>query len=336
MKRILFTILLISSSFVLFLTFLLVFLNVSSQSTHRIVEIRVDRGEPFLSVVQRLKDREVISNARLFALWARLWGLDKKIQWGLYRFDLPVAPRDVLNQMVIGRGTFQRVTIPEGLALEEVAELLASRHLVDKAHFLEQVRDDQLPITLGLEGRGLEGYLFPETYYFPAPVTPRDIILTMVEQFRQVFTPDMEQRAAKLGLTPHEVITLASVIEKETGFEGERPLVSAVFHNRLRLGIPLQSDPTVIYGLQDFTGNLTRKDLRTPSRYNTYLIRGLPPGPICNPGLASIRAALFPAQVSYLYFVSKNDGTHWFSETIREHNRAVKTFQKGKRAFSGR
>lgn len=138
----------------------------------------------------------------------------------------------------------------------------------------------------------------------------------------------MERQAKKLGLSRHEVVTLASLIEKETGVEAERPLVSAVFHNRLKRNIPLQSDPTVIYGLEDFTGKLRRKDLQNPSPYNTYLIRGLPPGPICNPGLSSLRAALFPARVSYLYFVSKNDGTHFFSETIREHNRAVNIYQR--------
>jgi len=141
----------------------------------------------------------------------------------------------------------------------------------------------------------------------------------------------MEEQARKLGLERHEVVTLASLVEKETGVEAERPLVSAVFHNRLRGRIPLQSDPTVIYGLKKFTGNLTRKDLRRPSPYNTYLIQGLPPGPICNPGLSSLQAALLPAEVSYLYFVSKNDGTHFFSKTIREHNRAVNQYQRPRR-----
>jgi UPF0755 protein len=149
----------------------------------------------------------------------------------------------------------------------------------------------------------------------------------MAEQFRKASQPLLVHHNGVQQLTPHEIITLASIIEKETGIEGERPLVSAVFHNRLKRQMPLQSDPTVIYGLKEFNGNLTRKDLHDPSPYNTYRITALPPGPICNPGLSSIKAALYPANVSYLYFVSKNDGTHLFSDTIESHNQAVKTYQ---------
>jgi UPF0755 protein len=149
----------------------------------------------------------------------------------------------------------------------------------------------------------------------------------MAERFRKAIQPLLAQPSDGVRLSSHEIVTLASVVEKETGVEAERPLVSAVFHNRLKRQMPLQSDPTVIYGLKNFDGNLTRKDLRDPSPYNTYRIAGLPPGPICNPGLSSIQAALHPADVPYLYFVSKNDGTHLFSESLEEHNRAVKTYQ---------
>jgi len=149
----------------------------------------------------------------------------------------------------------------------------------------------------------------------------------MTEQFRKSVEPLAGQRKEDNGLTPHEIVTLASIIEKETGLEAERPLVSAVFHNRLKLKMPLQSDPTVIYGLKDFNGNLTRKDLYAASPYNTYRIPALPPGPICNPGLSSLRAALHPASVPFLYFVSKNDGTHHFSESLESHSQAVKTYQ---------
>lgn len=179
----------------------------------------------------------------------------------------------------------------------------------------------------GLEGKGVEGYLFPDTYYFPPSVTEREILIAMVEQFREIFDPMMKEKSGGIGLTPHEVVTLASLIEKEAGIKAERPLVSAVFHNRLKIKIPLQSDPTVIYGLRDFSGNLRRKDLQNPSPYNTYRIKGLPPGPICNPGLSSLRAALSPASVPYLYFVSKNDGSHLFSVSLEEHNQAVKLYQ---------
>lgn len=301
-----------------------------------VVEVRVDRGEPFFSVAQKLKDEGVISSERLFTLWVRLWDLDKKIHWGLYRFELPLAPREVLDRMVLGRAVFHRITVPEGLSLGETADLFDREGLADKEGFLKEARNPELLSLLGLKGKGIEGYLFPETYYFPASATERDMIITMVEQFDGIFTSMMEEQARKLGFSRHDVVTLASLVEKETGVEAERPLVSAVFHNRLSTGIPLQSDPTVIYGLEDFTGDLTRKDLHKRSPYNTYLIQGLPLGPICNPGLSSIWAALFPAQVPYLYFVSKNDGTHFFSETIREHNRAVDIYQRDRRHLPGR
>jgi UPF0755 protein len=299
-----------------------------AQQKRRVVEVKVDRGESFSSVVNKLKDRGVIPNERFFTLWARLLALDKKIHWGVYRFDLPIAPREVLDRMVLGRGLFHRITIPEGLALNEIADLLGREGATGKEKFLKEARSTEILSLLGLENNGIEGYLFPDTYYFPVSATERDILTAMVEQFQEIFTPMMERQAKKLGLSRHEVVTLASLVEKEAGVEAERPLVSAVFHNRLKRNIPLQSDPTVIYGLKGFTGKLRRKDLQNPSPYNTYLIRGLPPGPICNPGLSSLRAALFPARVSYLYFVSKNDGTHFFSETIREHNRAVYIYQR--------
>ncbi len=328
MRKFLLTVLFLSVSLLLFLVSIFAFLYMPAQQKRRVVEVKVDRGESFSSVVNKLKDRGVILNERFFTLWARLWALDKKIHWGVYRFDLPIAPREVLDRMVLGRGLFRRITIPEGLALNEIADLLSREGATGEEKFLKEARSTEILSLLGLEHNRIEGYLFPDTYYFPVSATERDILTAMVEQFQEIFTPMMERQAKKLGLSRHEVVTLASLVEKEAGVEAERPLVSAVFHNRLKRNIPLQSDPTVIYGLKGFTGKLRRKDLQNPSPYNTYLIRGLPPGPICNPGLSSLRAALFPAHVSYLYFVSKNDGTHFFSETIREHNRAVNIYQR--------
>jgi len=301
------------------------------------VEVKVERGEPLSSVVRRLKDHGVISNERLFSFWARLRGLDKKIHWGLYRFELPLPPRQVLNQMMLGKGVFRRVTIPEGLTVKEIAEILEEKTaLVSKDRFLAEAASPKLLSLAGLGGRGLEGYLFPNTYYFTPFVTERDILVAMVEQFWEIFNARMEEQGKAVGLSLHQVVTLASLIEKEAGIEAERPLISAVFHNRLKRKIPLQSDPTVIYGLKRFTGTLTRKDLDNRTPYNTYRIPGLPPGPICNPGLSSLKAALFPAPVPYLYFVSKNDGSHLFSVSLGEHNRAVKVYQGSKRGHSGK
>lgn len=299
------------------------------------MEVKVERGEPLAAIVHRLKDHGVISNERLFSFWARLWGLDKKIHWGLYRFELPLPPRQVLDQMQLGKGLFHRVTVPEGLTVREIAELLEKAAIADKERFLAEAAKPELLSRVGMEGRGIEGYLFPDTYYFTPFMTERDILIAMVEQFRASFNSRLAEQAGEIGLDVHQAVTLASLIEKETGVDEERPLISAVFHNRLRARIPLQSDPTVIYGLKNFSGTLTRKDLQGPSPYNTYRISGLPPGPICNPGLSSLTAALNPAQVPYLYFVSKNDGSHVFSVSLAEHNRAVRMYQSGKRGRAG-
>ena len=300
------------------------------------VDVRVEQGDSLAAVVRKLREQNVIANERLFSLWARLRGAEKRIHRGLYRFEASVTPQEVLERLVAGKGIFRTVTIPEGLTVKEIADLLAKLQIADKEKFFAAAANPELLGTLGLREQGIEGYLFPSTYNF-IPTTPeKDIIFTMAEQFRKVFQPVLAQREGKSQLTPHEIITLASIIEKETGVESERPLVSAVFHNRLKRQMPLQSDPTVIYGLKDFNGNLTRKDLQDSSPYNTYRIAALPPGPICNPGLSSIKAALYPADVPYLYFVSKNDGTHVFSETVEAHNQAVKTFQPIKEPTNAR
>lgn len=291
------------------------------------VEVRVEQGDSFAAVTRKLSDQKLILNEKLFSLWARLRGVEKKIHKGLYRFDQSLPARDILDRLVMGKGIFQSITIPEGLTVTEVADLLAKMQIAASEKIIALAADPELLAALGLDDKGLEGYLFPNTYHFIPSTPEKDILLAMVEQFRKTVQPRLAQSGGERRFSPHEIMILASIIEKETGVEAERPLVSAVFHNRLKLRMPLQSDPTVIYGLKHFNGNLTRKELRDSSPYNTYRRPGLPPGPICNPGLSSINAALHPADVPYLYFVSKNDGTHLFSESLAEHNRAVKTYQ---------
>jgi len=290
-------------------------------------EVRVEQGDTLASVTRKLREQKVISNGWFFSLWARLSGVEKRLHQGLYRFDSAITPREVLDRLVTGKGIFFSVTIPEGLTVKEIASLLEKMRIVDKESFLKEATSPTLLASFGLQDKGFEGYLFPSTYYFTPGTPAKDIIITMAEQFRKVSQPFLAQRDNARNWTTHELLTLASIIEKETGVQEERALVSAVFHNRLNQQMPLQSDPTVIYGLKDFNGNLTRKDLQDANPYNTYRIAALPPGPICNPSISSIKAALHPADVPFLYFVSKNDGTHLFSETIEAHNRAVKIFQ---------
>jgi UPF0755 protein len=326
-KRFLLTVLALVVTGLLFGGFLVAHIFRASSDNSQPVELRIEQGEPFAAVVRKLRAHQVIPNEKLFSLWARLTGSDKKIQWGVYRFDPSLAPQEVLHRLVTGKRVFLMVTIPEGLTIKEIAELLAKMQIADRDKFFAAATDPELLAILGLEHKGLEGYLFPNTYQFTPMTSEKEIILTMAEQFRKASEPIWAQFGGSDKLSRHEIITLASIIEKETGIEAERPLVSAVFHNRLKRNMALQSDPTVIYGLKEFDGNLTRKDLKDQNPYNTYRIPALPPGPICNPSLASIKAALQPADVPYLFFVSKNDGTHVFSEDLESHNQAVRTHQ---------
>jgi len=236
--------------------------------------------------------------------------------------------RHIIGLIKSGRVVQYEITVPEGTTLAQIGRLVEEKHLARFEEFIQRANDPVFIQSLGYTVDSLEGYLYPESYYFSKRVGSEGILRAMVKQFETAYTPEMERRAQEIGMTKQEVVTLASIIEKETSVELERPMVSAVFHNRIRKKIPLQSDPTVIYGLPHFNGNLTRKNLRVRSPYNTYRVKGLPPGPIANPGKEALWAALYPAAVEYLYFVSKNDGTHYFSKTLAEHNRAVQRYQR--------
>ncbi len=239
-----------------------------------------------------------------------------------------MSPAAILDTLVRGKTIPHRVVIPEGAAMSDIGHLLEKAELVSQEDFLRSASDFELVRALGIESDTFEGYLFPETYQFPREVSAEQVIKKMVAHFRSVFTEAMAERARSVGLTTHEVVTLASIVEKETAQADERPLIAAVFLNRLKRGMRLESDPTVIYGIEGFDGNLTRKHLKTHSPHNTYKIRGLPPGPIASPGRASLEAVLYPSEQPHLYFVSKNDGSHHFSRTLSEHNAMVNRYQR--------
>ena len=288
--------------------------------------VSVMPGEPFRITSQRLAAAGVIRHAWLLRWWARWWGLDRLVRSGDYRFDKPLSPREVLALLRSATAALSRVTIPEGSTLNQVAELLAVGGFGGADQFLCLGRDADVLQRLDLPASGLEGYLFPDTYAFTWSTPTRQILATMVERFHEQIDT-LQQRRLQAGMREDEMVILASLIEKETGAAEERPLISAVFHNRLRIGMPLQSDPTTVYG-RDVPGPPTAADLAVDSPYNTYRHAGLPPGPICNPGRAALEAAVAPANVPYLYFVARNDGTHEFSRTLEEHNRAVARFQR--------
>lgn len=297
--------------------------------------IMIKKGSSLKKVSTTLKQEGIIRDANLFTRMATFLGKKKEVKAGEYEFHTRMHPWEVLNILAKGQVKPHLITIVEGFTLSQIAQLLDDLEIVEKKAFLEKTSSPALIISLGLPysttskpGSSLEGYLFPNTYHLLREMNSEEIIQMMVQQFKKVFNNEWIRRASQLGMSQGEVVILASIIEKETSLLQEKPFISAVFHNRLKKKIPLQSDPTVIYGIKNFNGNLTRADLQRPSPYNTYLINGLPPTPICNPGKDSLLAALNPSPVSYLYFVSKNDGTHYFSSTIEEHNRAVWKYQK--------
>jgi len=279
-------------------------------------------------VAHLLKERGIIRNEQLFSYLAHWRGLDTHIKSGEYQLSNRMFPNEVLNKLIRGDQIKYSVTIPEGLTLTQIAALYEKKGLADRDKFIQLATDPTFITSLGMDEKTLEGYLFPDTYKFIKDIGERNIIRRMVQNHNEMYNQQFRERAKELNLSRREVITLASLIEKESAKSEERPFISAVFHNRLQENMRLQCDPTVIYGLDHFTGRLTKKDLRTFTPYNTYLINGLPPTPIANPGLDSIRAALYPADVDYFYFVSKNNGTHSFSSSLSEHNRAVYKYQR--------
>lgn len=284
-------------------------------------------GENFASLSNKLAQQGIISNIRYFKLLAMFRGDDKNLKAGEYPLSAAMTPNQVLDVLVDGKTYLHRITIPEGFTLKQIAEELRKSQLGHADEFLTLAKDPQYVSSFEISASSLEGYLFPDTYYFPKSATTKMIISKMIERFDEQFQAQWYDRAKAMGLTVHEIVTLASIIEKETGAAFERPIISSVFHNRLKKKMRLESDPTVIYDIPNFDGNIKRKHLRALTPYNTYRIKGLPPGPIANPGQESIKAALYPHKTDYLFFVSKKDTTHHFSKTIQEHQRAVRKYQ---------
>jgi UPF0755 protein len=295
----------------------------------------VEPGRSVSAMAGELERRGLVSSALKFRLFARMQGYDRRLKAGEYGLKASMTPLEMLVLMEKGLVRLHRLTVPEGLTIPQVAAVVEKTGLARAADIMARATDPAYAGLQGIPAATLEGYLFPETYLFPKSVTVDGILGAMLQRFRSTFSPDWERRAMEIGLTPHEAVTLASIIEKETGDPSERPLIASVFHNRLKRGMRLETDPAVIYGIKEFDGNLTRKHLETPGPYNTYLIKGLPPGPIASPGKKAIEAALFPAQTDYLFFVSKNNGSHQFSSNLTDHNRAVQYYQLGPGRSSG-
>lgn len=293
-----------------------------------VVTVDIPVGSSFLRATKILDEAGLVKNMFLFNLLAFTKRATRVIRAGEYEFSTSMTPATVIRKLVRGEIKVYRVTIPEDFNIREIAHRLDYFRLIDKNLFFELARDRKFLASLGIPADSIEGYLFPETYTFNRSMSTRQIMSVMVSQFWSKVTPEMVHKAQEMGFTLHELVTFASLIGKESGYHDEKDLISAVFHNRLKKKKRLQSDPTAVYDFEDFQGKVLLSHLKRNSPYNTYIIQGLPPGPIANPGLSSIRAVLNPAPVKYLYFVSKNDGTHAFSETIQQHNEAVKELRR--------
>ncbi len=299
-------------------------------ATPRLVEI--PRSGSFGETVKILQREGIVVDPLRFRILARLLGADRRIRAGEYQLSAAMSPQQVLELLSSGKVYLHRLTVPEGLNLRQIVRAIAAQGLASEAELLAAAADPALRQRLGVSAPSLEGYLFPETYHFARGTAAAEILAAMTAHFWAVFAPPWREQAGRLGLTVHAAVTLASVIEKETGADHERALIASVFHNRLRRGMRLETDPTVIYGLgETFDGNLTRRHLETATPYNTYLIPGLPPGPIASPGAKALEAALFPAASDSLFFVARGDGTHHFSSTLQEHHAAVRRYQLGLR-----
>lgn len=292
--------------------------------------VEVPTGGSVASIGRRLVDAGVVRDAVSFRYAVWLIGGSRALKAGEYRFDRPMTPEEVARTIARGEVYLRQITFREGLTIRDMAALFEKEGFGAGQAFVDAASRPELIRGLDPAAVDLEGYLFPDTYALPRRATADGLVQMMVSRFQKQVGGDLPQRAAAAGMNVHEAVTLASIVEKETGKPDERPLVAAVYANRLKIGMGLQCDPTVIYALQRAgrdIRNLTREDLQYDSPYNTYRYAGLPPGPIASPGKASIDAALQPATVPYLYFVSRNDGSHAFATTLEEHNKNVFRWQ---------
>jgi UPF0755 protein len=295
--------------------------------------IEIEKGLDVKSISLQLKKERIIRDRIIFLIGYNIFHKNQSLKAGEYSFSFPISCREVLNKLTRGEILLHLITIPEGLTIEEIANIFEQKASIPYKEFINEAQNTELIKDIDPEAKNLEGYLFPESYHIPKGIHAQKVITSMVEQFKNIFNADWRRKAEELGMSIREIVTLASLIEKETSVPEERPLVSAVFHNRLKRGMKLECDPTIIYALKKegkYKDRIRTKDKSFNSPYNTYLYYGLPPGPICNPGKESLEAALYPASTNYLYFVSKNDGTHYFSSNLREHIKAVIRYQKSR------
>lgn len=301
----------------------------------------VEPGHTLNRISANLEEQQLIRSARLFQYYAKFRGVGSQLKVGEYALTQSMTPDQIIAVLMSGRSVARKITFAEGLNVFDLAQIFEKNELATAEEFMKLVHDKQfIKSLLGEELTSLEGYLYPETYQITKFDGARGLLTQMVRRFVQVWNTEIEPVAKNSGWTRNQIVIFASIVEKETGAAFERPLVSSVFHNRIQKKMRLQTDPTVLYGkamkLGKMPNNITRSDLVTPTAYNTYTIPGLPPTAIANPGKDALLATLRPAKTSYIFFVSRNDGTHVFSETLQQHNQAVRDFQLNPKARENR
>jgi len=293
--------------------------------------IKIKKGFNAHRTASLLKEKGIIRSTREFIITSYVFDFNRKIKAGKFKIGSRLSNYSILSELSSGKTVEDKITIPEGLTFDRVYTFFKDSLEADSLQFKNLVNDTAFIKSLGIDAANLEGYLFPETYYFPWGISEEEIIKNMVGEFNKVFNDSLRMKAQEMGFSIHEAVTLASIIEGEAQLDSERDKISAVFHNRLKKRMRLQADPTVQYIIQDGPRHLLLEDLKIESPYNTYLHRGLPPGPICNPGKKSIIAALYPSDENYLYFVARGDGSHIFSNTQTEHLKAKRNLDNLRR-----
>ncbi len=302
------------------------------QQKSQTVTVEIPSGVTSRAISRQLSRAGLIRSSTLFNYWVQWQGVSHRLKAGTYQFNRSMSLQQIINQLQSGQVILRQLAIPEGWTLNQIADLWEQASFGSAESFLQIAGEVRWQHAYDLPGSTVEGYLFPETYCLAHGSSAETAIETMLDHFQGQWTPGMGLAAKQIGLSPGETIILASIIEKEAQIDSEREIISSVYHNRLRTGWKLDADPTVLYGLGNPPRSLTRVDLRTDTPYNTYLHKGLPPGPICNPGRASIMAALRPVKTPYFYFVASGDGGHYFSETLDQHHRMVRRYQKSRRS----
>lgn len=297
----------------------------------RSIEFQIKKGSTFRQAVESLSQKGLVRDKWVFILLGRITGIAHRIKAGYYPVRGTMSPWDIFKAIKSGKIIEFEITIVPGDSLVEIADKFTAAGIIDTSEFYRLCSDRDLLDILDVDAPSLEGYLYPDTYRFPKGLEIKEVLSLMVGRLREIYDADMLAHTFEMGLAERDVLTMASIIEKEAVVDEERPIIAGVYYNRLKRKIPLQADPTTTYGIKSFKEKITKEDLMRKTRYNTYVINGLPPGPIASPGQKSIIAALYPAKVSYLYFVSNNDGTHNFSVSLDAHNVAVRAYRDKKK-----